>query len=117
VSLGWQYYKNLRPADFASRLALDRLFSVYKFWVNWRSYDLCFAGIKSGGDPATSGWGGFQKSVDAYIARDNNRRLYRYRAAAAWLFGESWFRGMTRLKKQVMKFGDTLTYLHQQDLG
>ncbi len=44
---GLDYYRNLTERDF-SKLDLLRHFSAYKFWHNSTSFDLYFAGIRSG---------------------------------------------------------------------
>lgn len=45
VRLGWDYYKNLTPADFADECNLDNVFSDYEFIINDAHHDLYFWGI------------------------------------------------------------------------
>jgi SAM-dependent methyltransferase len=45
VSIGWDYYKNLKEKDFTSKLNFDFYFSEYKFEINQQSHDLYFYGI------------------------------------------------------------------------
>ena len=44
--VGWDYYKNLSPADFEKKLPLSDMFSDYFFQINTHSSDLYFFGIR-----------------------------------------------------------------------
>ncbi|MDP2878134.1 MAG: methyltransferase domain-containing protein [Sulfuricella sp.] len=54
VQKGWEYYKNLSQKDFELADLLADLNS-YRFFYNWRHYDLYFIGFKSGGGCARTG--------------------------------------------------------------
>jgi len=45
---GLDYYRNLTEAEFRAGLQLDQLFSSYAFWSLSTSFDLYFAGIRTG---------------------------------------------------------------------
>jgi SAM-dependent methyltransferase/predicted O-methyltransferase YrrM len=45
LNKGWNYYRNLNQSDF-DNLNLDQYFTEYKFFINHRSKDLYFYGIK-----------------------------------------------------------------------
>ncbi|HET9553441.1 MAG TPA: class I SAM-dependent methyltransferase [Anaeromyxobacteraceae bacterium] len=51
VSKGWEYYRNLAPRDFINSGCVAGL-CTWKFFENWRAYDLYFVGSKSRLDPA-----------------------------------------------------------------
>jgi len=51
-SEGLDYYRNLVEADFQP-LPLAQWFSRYRFWYQPTTFDLYFAGVRSGADPAT----------------------------------------------------------------
>lgn len=48
VSLGWDYYHNLKESDFTSRIGFDALFKDYFFIKNAAAQDLYFIGVKHG---------------------------------------------------------------------
>jgi SAM-dependent methyltransferase len=51
-SRGLDYYQNLKRSDFESGLPLHELFSSFRFWYLRTSFDLYFAGVRSGAMPA-----------------------------------------------------------------
>lgn len=93
VEMGWNYYHNLLPSDFKKKLDLEMGFSNHQFWVNWRSFDVYFCGVKKNTDATASvlGWDSMEKSVDAYISQVNKRPVCKYRAFLARLFGDKGF--------------------------
>jgi SAM-dependent methyltransferase len=50
VSVGWDYYNNLKERDFTSRMRFDDLFKDYFFTKNAAAQDLYFIGLKNGRD-------------------------------------------------------------------
>lgn len=50
-SIGLDYYKNLSAADFEHALRLSEMFSSWEFWYLPTSFDLYFAGVRTGGTP------------------------------------------------------------------
>jgi len=92
VELGWNYYQNLLPRDFERKLDMDGSFSKFHFWINWRSFDIYFCGIKSSvHDTSVLGWDSMTKTVDAYISLVNKRPVCMYRAFLARFFGDKGF--------------------------
>lgn len=110
VGIGWDYYRNLREADFLSMPGFGDDFAKHKFWVHWNHYDLLFMGIKKplqGLDPAKGqAWAGFVSQVDAWIAGLDAQRVLRYRARVARLLGDRWFAVMHSI-------GNSLQWLHK----
>ncbi len=51
VGLGWTYYRNLMPTDFLRHDLVPRDFAAYRFYRNFDSCDLYFAGFKAGAPP------------------------------------------------------------------
>jgi SAM-dependent methyltransferase len=94
VGAGWNYYRNLREADFRREINFDLAFSHFYFNVNWQSFDLDFLGIKRV-TPISSeleaGWLAAVEAVDTYLKAQNSRLKCRYRAVMAGLFGDAWF--------------------------
>lgn len=108
VEQGWDYYRNLHSKDFRSACNLERDFVQHQFWTNWRSFDLCFVGLKRSptfSDETAQSWTRAVQSVDEYISGANQLKICRYRALLAKLAGDSWFNLMR-------KAGRTLTYVH-----
>jgi SAM-dependent methyltransferase len=94
VGLGWNYYRNLLPNDFLGTLDFPSAFSRYRFWLNWRHYDLFFCGLKSGHlNSDVSEWDSLVKRVDDYVSAQN-QQVGRYRALVARHLGDRWFRFM-----------------------
>lgn len=93
VELDWDYYLNLREADFRAAVDLDAAFSRHLFGVNWNSYDLYFCGLKRGDHSAAEfrAWKRFEQELINYLASENARKVCRYRAFAARYLGNSWF--------------------------
>jgi SAM-dependent methyltransferase len=51
TAVNWDYYKNLTPADFESKLSFKDSFQAYSFFVNQIAADLYFIGVKRGSRP------------------------------------------------------------------
>lgn len=106
VGLGWNYYKNLSERHFRRTLDISSVFSRHEFWVNWRSFDLYFCGIKAGGDDTTVPiWDQMVKSVRLHINETNTGKVCAYRAFVARALGDGWFDMMREL-------GRNIQYLH-----
>jgi SAM-dependent methyltransferase len=102
--LGWDYYRNLTESNFKRRLKLDGLFSTFRFWTNWLSFDLYFCGIKKGKLPSQQDeaqWRSAVESVDQYIRATDNLKICRYRALFAHVFGDRWFIMMRALENTL----------------
>ena len=48
----WDYYRNLSERDLRSAIHLSGWMSQWRFWTNFVSHDLYFAGFRQGGDQA-----------------------------------------------------------------
>jgi SAM-dependent methyltransferase len=62
VEKGWTYYQNLRAADFLEAGVTEGL-GAWRFFQNWRSFDLYFVGLRRHFAPAE------QAGLDALEAR------------------------------------------------
>jgi SAM-dependent methyltransferase len=49
LTVGWNYYRNLKERDFTSRIEFEKLFTECFFVTNKSSQDLYFIGCKRGG--------------------------------------------------------------------
>lgn len=85
VADGWDYYRNLRPADFRAAGALAP-FADHAFFVDWRACDLYFLGSKRPFDPAV-------RAGLAALRRHYLRRNLASRALVNRLRGEMLRRG------------------------
>ena len=111
VSLDWQYYRNLTKVDFARLFDFDDGFSRHAFWSNWQSFDLYFCGIKKTSDAALHpAWEAFNTDATAYMAAKNRRKVTRYRAVSARLFGDPWFVTLRAVRDSMVK---TFDYIHE----
>jgi hypothetical protein len=93
IGLGWEYYKNLSQKDFENRFNLSKMFSEYRFWIDWSSYDLYFVGIKKqeNRDLDTNIKLVFDK-VDEHINGKNSLKIHKYRKIVALSLGDEWFK-------------------------
>lgn len=111
VEQGWNYYHNLLPADFEKNLALNGSFSKFHFWINWRSFDIYFCGIKSGVDETSIlGWDAMLRCVGEYVSGVNKRPVCIYRAFLARLFGDEGFNLIRRVSSKLNL--KTVNYVH-----
>lgn len=100
VDVGWHYYENLSEKKFHQRFDFGKDFTAFEFWNNWASFDLQFAGIKSGTSVSADGmtnWGQCVSRVNADTRTANARKVTRYRRIAASLGGDRWFSTMRSL--------------------
>jgi SAM-dependent methyltransferase len=105
VSVGWDYYLNLRAADFQREIDFNQAFSHCYFKTNWLSYDLYFFGIKRAtqiSPEVEADWSAAVHAVEAYLKTQNSSKRCRYRAAMARLFGGIWFDKMRALQKAMV---------------
>lgn len=108
TELGWDYYQNLTESDIRKVASIERHFSHFKFWINWSSYDLYFAGIKASDDPLmdiSGGWNSMVAAMDTYTRSENSQKRCRYRAFFARIFGDRWF-------IKMRAFEEVLSYVH-----
>lgn len=106
VGIGWDYYRNLRKQDFEKSVDLGKMFLVYQFWTNWRSFDLYFCGIKRG-EIATvpSEWAAALEQVNRYVVAANKPKVCVYRSVVSRCLGDKWY-------AMMRKFAETLAYVH-----
>ena len=105
LTLEWNYYKNLSHRDFEKAFKFDELFSYYKFWYNWKSYDLYFLGTKA---PTYKDKPLIEETIkylNIYYSKENNRKICKYRKFVANYIGEWWF-------KKMRDIITILNYLH-----
>lgn|SRR4030065_51675 len=91
IDMGWEYYRNLTVRDFLKSWDLHELFLHYRFWVNWSSFDLYFAGIKLGSELTnvdTGGWIKIQNEVDETMKRYNSSMRSILYKVIAYIFGD-----------------------------
>ncbi len=109
VALGWSYYKNLSQKDFETAFKLKELFSNYRFWVDWTTFDLYFLGIKKSDKPSiisilstTIG------EMDAYIHSKNQLKICSYRKLITPFMGGFLFELLRRIgdkyKIQILQY-------------
>lgn len=107
VELGWDYYQNLRPEDFAGLGDFDAIFSQYRFWINRYSYDLYFCGIKAGKEGASSKvWEKLVREVEACALSATPDRNYRCSTITPNYLrnlGKRAFRKLSRIVKEFLK--------------
>lgn len=106
--VGWDYYHNLTENDYRKKIEVDKIFSKYLFAVNWRSYDLYFAGIKCPlrQDPhAEARFEQMRAVVAEYLKMENNLTIHKYRSFVAAAFGDWWF-------EKMRKIGELFSYAH-----
>jgi SAM-dependent methyltransferase len=49
IQIGWEYYRNLTARDIRSVTNLNKIFTRYSLFQNWRVFDLYFVGFRTGG--------------------------------------------------------------------
>ncbi|MFN0316543.1 MAG: hypothetical protein ACKVQA_16090 [Burkholderiales bacterium] len=111
LSLGWDYYANRTKNDFLELPRFRSKFSAYKFWINWRSFDLYFCGLKTSEIPNKESeirWYEMVVAVDQYTRQANALKICRYRAFSAKIGGDPWFSAMRKLAK-------LLDYVHSSN--
>jgi SAM-dependent methyltransferase len=91
VGLGWTYYRNLTAADFKGAVDVKRAFSHYRFWTDWDTCDLLFAGVRSGGgnEGHYQGWGSFEQAATGLIEGSKNPTKTRLKQMVGYAFGDS----------------------------
>jgi SAM-dependent methyltransferase len=75
IAIGWEYYRNLTAHDFMKSFDFRQLFARYRFWVDWSSFDLYFAGIKSGSESTNADateWTAFIDAVEETVMKHNS---------------------------------------------
>jgi len=87
VSIGWEYYKNLGPADFHSIANLGSCFCSYRFWINWVSKDLYLIAFRNGSNGQRIPNESFNK-IDAWVGDQNKHFASKVASIASHLFGE-----------------------------
>ncbi|MGD0456994.1 MAG: methyltransferase domain-containing protein [Terriglobia bacterium] len=73
TSLGWNYYRNLRQADFESGLNLAGYFTVFRFYYVPSTSDLYFFGVKKGGEQPDFDLAAFEAEVDQIRLMEKER--------------------------------------------
>lgn len=74
VAMGWDHYRNLTARDFSEAFPLGSHFSRHRFFCDWASYNLYFAGIRRGPEPARengAGWDTFVRAANRMVMRRN----------------------------------------------
>lgn len=106
VGMGWDYYRNLTAHDFTRSADMRHLFMHYRFWVNWSSFDLHFAGIKSGSrstGPSTMEWTTFQRAVDERMRNYNSTLRSRIYGFIACTMGDIGFKIGRKAKSYLIQ--------------
>jgi len=91
TGIGWEYYKNLSVNDFRNAINIPKAFSIYKFWINWYSFDLYFLGIRSGTYLSADRLDEFERtinSIDTEINLINSSKIMKARQIAAAIGGD-----------------------------
>lgn len=98
VDAGWDYYLNLSVRDVKRSLPLEKVFSDFRLWVNWESFDLYFAGLKRPlDDRSVEHWRVATQRIAEIVERSNGAKRCRLRRLIADFGGDRGFHLLRRL--------------------
>jgi SAM-dependent methyltransferase len=101
VAMGWDYYRNLSARDFTEAFPLASLFSRHRFFYDWAKYNLYFAGVRRGPEPAgdcAAGWDTFVQAADRSVMRRNASLKGVAHSVKARLLGEEGIRFLRKFR-------------------
>ena len=102
VKMGWEYYQNLTKKDFTRHFNFSSNFSRFRFWENWDSYDLYFAGIKRSPECTSETarqWEQLETSVYNVTSHYNASLRSKLRKILASTLGETGFTITRKLRR------------------